>query len=341
MRISPDDLVLWHWGPITLNATIVFTWVVMAILAIGARLITARLSSGDHISRWQNLLEVLVIGMQEQIREVSRREPGRFLPFVGSLFLFIAASNLLAAVPGFEPPTGSLSTTTALALCVLIAVPVYGIVDSGLFKYLKKYLQPTVFMLPFNVIGELSRTLALAVRLYGNVMSGTIIASILISLTPLFFPVIMQAFGLLTGLVQAYIFAVLAMVFIASALGDDAAGRTGATTYGSSRRSADSVRRIKERQAMDNIGLIGTTSIIGAAFSVAVGSIGPALGEARAAAQALSSIAQQPDEAGTITRTLFVSLAMIESTAIYAFVVAMILIFANPFWEFVTSKAGG
>ena len=227
MRISPDDLVLFHWGPITLNATIVFTWVVMAILTIGARLITARLSSDDHMSRWQNLLEVLVIGMQEQIREVSRREPGRFLPFVGSLFLFIAASNLLAAVPGFEPPTGSLSTTTALALCVLIAVPVYGIVDSGLFKYLKKYLQPTVFMLPFNLIGEVSRTLALAVRLYGNVMSGTIIAAILISLTPLFFPVIMQAFGLLTGLVQAYIFAVLAMVFIASALGDDAAGGTG------------------------------------------------------------------------------------------------------------------
>jgi F-type H+-transporting ATPase subunit a len=227
MRISPDDLVLFHWGPITLNATIVFTWVVIAILAIGARLITARLSSGDHISRWQNLLEVLVIGMQEQIREVSRREPGRFLPFVGSLFLFIAASNLLAAVPGFEPPTGSLSTTTALALCVLIAVPVYGIVDSGLFKYLKKYLQPTVFMLPFNVIGELSRTLALAVRLYGNVMSGTIIAAILIGLTPLFFPVIMQAFGLLTGLIQAYIFSVLAMVFIASTLGNGDEAGTG------------------------------------------------------------------------------------------------------------------
>ncbi|MGZ9033920.1 MAG: F0F1 ATP synthase subunit A, partial [Rhodospirillales bacterium] len=222
MRISPDDLVLFHWGPIALNATIVFTWVVMAILAIGARLITARLSSGDHISRWQNLLEVLVIGMQEQVREVSRRDPGRFLPFVGSLFLFIAASNLLVAVPGFEPPTGSLSTTTALALCVLIAVPVYGVVDSGLFKYLEKYLQPTVFMLPFNIIGEFSRTLALAVRLYGNVMSGTIIAAVLISLTPLFFPVIMQAFGLLTGLIQAYIFSVLAMVFIASALGADA-----------------------------------------------------------------------------------------------------------------------
>lgn len=227
MRISPDDLVLWHWGPVTLNGTIVFTWMVMVILTIGVRLITAKLSADDHISRWQNLLEVVMIGMREQIREVSRREPGRFLPFIGSLFLFIAASNLLAAVPGFEPPTGSLSTTAALALCVLVAVPAYGIVDSGLFGYLKKYLQPTVFMLPFNLIGEVSRTLALAVRLYGNVMSGTIIAAILIGLTPLFFPVIMQAFGLLTGLIQAYIFSVLAMVFIASALGDDAAAGPG------------------------------------------------------------------------------------------------------------------
>jgi F-type H+-transporting ATPase subunit a len=227
MRISPDDLVLFELGPITLNATIAFTWVVMAILAIGARLITRRLSTDEHLSRWQNLLEVLVIGMREQIRAVSRREPGRFLPFVGSLFVFIAISNVLAVVPGFEPPTGSLSTTTALALCVLIAVPVYGIADSGLVTYLKKYLRPTVLMLPFNIIGEVSRTLALAVRLYGNVMSGTIIAAILIGLTPLFFPVVMQLFGLLTGMVQAYIFAVLAMVFIASALGNDSAAAAG------------------------------------------------------------------------------------------------------------------
>jgi F-type H+-transporting ATPase subunit a len=227
MRISPDDLVLFELGPITLNATIAFTWVVMAILAIGARLITRRLSTDEQISRWQNLLEVLVIGMREQIRAVSRREPGRFLPFVGSLFVFIAISNVLAVVPGFEPPTGSRSTTTALALCVLIAVPVYGIADSGLVTYLKKYLQPTVLMLPFNIIGEVSRTLALAVRLYGNVMSGTIIAAILIGLTPLFFPVVMQLFGLLTGMVQAYIFAVLAMVFIASALGNDSAAAAG------------------------------------------------------------------------------------------------------------------
>ena len=217
MHITPDEIVFWQWNGVALNATIVFTWVVMALLAIGARLITWRLSDDERLSRWQNFLEVLVTGMRDQIRDVSHTDPQRYLPFIGTLFLFIATSNILAVVPGFEPPTGSLSTTTALAICVLLAVPLYGIVERGLGGYLRKYIQPTVFMLPFNIIGELSRTLALAIRLYGNVMSGTIIVGILIGIAPFFFPVVMQLLGLLTGLIQAYIFAVLAMVYIASA----------------------------------------------------------------------------------------------------------------------------
>jgi F-type H+-transporting ATPase subunit a len=222
MRISPDQWVLWQWGPVELNATIAFTWLVMAIMAIGARLVTLRLSSSERMSRWQNLLEVLVTGMRDQIRDVSQRDPGRFLPFIGTLFLFIAVSNLLAVVPGYMPPTGSLSTTTALAICVLVAVPLYAIIVRGPVQYLKKYIRPTPFMLPFNIIGEISRTVALAVRLYGNVMSGTVIAGILISLIPFFFPIVMQLLGLLTGMIQAYIFAVLAMVYIASAMGGHA-----------------------------------------------------------------------------------------------------------------------
>ena len=155
--------------------------------------------------------------MRDQIREVSRHDPGMYLPFVGTLFLFIATSNLLAVVPGYLPPTGSLSTTTALAACVFVAVPLFGISRQGVVGYLRNYLRPTPLMLPFNVIGEFSRTLALAVRLYGNIMSGTVLVGILISLAPFFFPIVMQMLGLITGLVQAYIFAVLAMVYIASA----------------------------------------------------------------------------------------------------------------------------
>jgi F-type H+-transporting ATPase subunit a len=218
MELSPDSMIFWRWGPISLNATIVFTWVVMAILATGSWLITRRLSVDGKISRRQNLLETLVAFMNEQIRSTSRQEPGRFLPFIGTLFLFIAVSNSLEIFPGFKPPTGSLSTTAALAICVFIAVPYFGVLQKGISGYLEHYLKPSVFMMPFEVIGEFSRTLALAVRLYGNIMSGTIIVGILLSIAPLFFPIIMQALGLLIGFIQAYIFAVLAMVYIASAM---------------------------------------------------------------------------------------------------------------------------
>jgi F-type H+-transporting ATPase subunit a len=169
------------------------------------------------MSRWQNLLEVLVNGMRNQIRDISQEDPGPYLPFVGTLFLFILISNLLTVVPAYIAPTASLSTTAGLAICVFVAVPVYGILSRGLGGYLKQYVKPTVLMLPFNVMGELSRTLALAVRLFGNIMSGMKIVAILLAITPLIFPIVMHALGLLTGTIQAYIFAVLAMVYIASA----------------------------------------------------------------------------------------------------------------------------
>lgn len=217
MQISPDGIVLWQMGIVSINATILYTWMIMALMAAGSWLVTRRLSAGPKMSRWQNLLEVLVTGILKQIQDVSRQDPGQYLPFVGTLFLFIAFSNILTIVPGYTAPTGSLSTTTALALCVLIATPLFGISKCGIRVYLKSYIRPVFFMLPFNVIGEFSRTIALAVRLFGNIMSGTMIVAILLSIAPLIFPIVMRAFGLLIGLIQAYIFAVLAMVYIASA----------------------------------------------------------------------------------------------------------------------------
>jgi F-type H+-transporting ATPase subunit a len=217
MEISPDALVLWDWGPVKINATILFTWLVMALLTAVSWLVTRRIKSTPEMTRGQNMLEVVVTTVMDQIRDISQQDPRPYLSFVGSLFLFIVVSNVLAIVPGFQSPTGSLSTTAALALCVLLAVPAFGISQQGLRSYLKQYVRPTPIMLPFNIIGELSRTLALAVRLFGNVMSGGLIAAILLSIVPLFFPVVMQLLGLLTGVIQAYIFAVLAMVYIASA----------------------------------------------------------------------------------------------------------------------------
>ncbi len=216
MTISPDQIV-WHWGAVWLNATIVYTWVVMALLSVGAWLITRRLSSDTNLSTWQNLLEVVVTGICDQIEDISHQAPQRYLPFIGTLFIFIATANLMNVLPGYIAPTGSLSTTTALAICVFVAVPLFGIGLGGTAAYLRKYIKPTPLMLPFNIMGELSRTVALAVRLYGNIMSGTVIVAILLTLAPYVFPVLMQMLGLLTGMIQAYIFAVLATVYIASA----------------------------------------------------------------------------------------------------------------------------
>ncbi|NVN84934.1 MAG: F0F1 ATP synthase subunit A [Rhodopseudomonas sp.] len=217
MRLSPDDIIFWQSGFIKLNGTIVFTWALMAVLAVGSKLVTRRLSMDLQRSRWQNLLEIIVTGIEKQIEDVGLAEPRTYIGFLGTLFLFVALATLCTVIPGYEPPTGSLSTTAALALSVLIAVPYFGIEQQGLRGYLKSYVEPTFIMLPFNIISELSRTLALAVRLFGNMMSGAMIIAILLTITPFLFPIVMSALGLLTGMVQAYIFSILAAVYIAAA----------------------------------------------------------------------------------------------------------------------------
>ncbi len=217
MRLSPDQLIFWEHGFITLNATIVFTWGLMLVLAVGAKLITRNLTTEHQRSRWQNLLEIVVTAITTQIEEVGLKSPKKYLGFLGTIFLFVAASALCTVIPGYEPPTASLSTTAALALCVFVAVPLFGIGERGIGGYLKSYVKPTFIMLPFNVISEVSRTLALAVRLFGNMMSGAMIIAILLTITPFFFPIVMTLLGLLTGMVQAYIFTILAAVYIAAA----------------------------------------------------------------------------------------------------------------------------
>jgi F-type H+-transporting ATPase subunit a len=217
MHLSPDEIIFWQYGVFKLNATITYTWGLMFVLAVGSKLVTRKLSTSLQRSRWQNLLEIVVTGIDKQIEEVGMSQPQKYLGFLGTLFLFVAMASLFTIVPGYVPPTGSLSTTAALAICVFVAVPMFGIEESGLGEYLRAYLKPTFFMLPFNIISELSRTLALAVRLFGNMMSGTMILAILLTITPFIFPIAMSALGLLTGMVQAYIFSILATVYIAAA----------------------------------------------------------------------------------------------------------------------------
>lgn len=217
MQLSPDQTVFFQFGFVQLNATIVYTWVVMLVLTLGSWAVTRSLTTEEAPSRWQSMLEALVSFLQEQIREITQQDASKYLPLISTLFLFIAVSNLLSLVPGLSSPTGSLSATAALALIVFIAVPLYGIRERGLGSYLMSYLKPTPIMLPFNIISEVSRTIALAIRLFGNVLSSRILIGIVISIVPLVLPVALQVLELLIGLIQAYIFAILATVYIGSA----------------------------------------------------------------------------------------------------------------------------
>jgi F-type H+-transporting ATPase subunit a len=218
MNIDPSEIVYFEWGFVRITATLVFAWITTAVLVIGAFFLTRNLSSDAKISRKQNAVEALFTMIHGQISEISQGSSDKILPFAGTLFLFILASVLLSLIPGFMSPSGSLNTTIALALCVFFAVPFYGISSQGLKGYLKDYLKPTWVMLPFNIISEISRAVSMAIRLYGNVMSSSIIVGILVTIVPLLFPVALQLLGLLTGVIQAYIFAVLAVVYISAAI---------------------------------------------------------------------------------------------------------------------------
>jgi F-type H+-transporting ATPase subunit a len=222
MELTPDNTIITEIGPIALNATLVYSWIVMVLLVGVSWLITRNLSTGTEISRWQNALEAIVVTIRDQIHDITQRDPRPLIPFIGTLFLFISISNLLSIVPGFESPAGSFSTAAALAIAVFFAIPVFGVEERGFLGYLKNYIEPTPFMLPFNIISEISRTFALAVRLFGNIMSGRLLIGIIVSIVPLFVPTILELFELLIGQIQAYIFAVLATVYIASGMSSQA-----------------------------------------------------------------------------------------------------------------------
>lgn len=224
MNLSPDAIVLWQYGFFKINYTLVCTWALMLLMVAGSLYITRRLPggmSGEKHSRWKSLLEIIVTAITGQMEAVGLREPRKYLGFLGTLFLFVAIASLCTIIPGYESPTGSLSTTAALALSVFVAVPFYGIREQGLGHYLKSYTEPTLLMLPFNILGEISRTLTLAIRMFGNMMSEGMIIAILLTITPFIFPVVMKALGLFTGMVQAYIFSILATVYIAAATRSD------------------------------------------------------------------------------------------------------------------------
>ena len=211
-----DAHILFYLFGLPVNSTIFFTWIVMAVLTITSWLITRHLTTGAHVGKLQTVLEMLVGALRQQIHDVSNDNPMKYLSFISTFFMFIATSNLLSIIPWFKQPTASLSTTVAFAFCVFIAIPYYGILNAGIKGYLKKFIDPTPVMLPLNILSDFSSTFALAFRLYGNMLSGAVIVSVLMMLAPFVIPLPLQLLGLLTGMIQAYIFALLAIVYVSA-----------------------------------------------------------------------------------------------------------------------------
>jgi F-type H+-transporting ATPase subunit a len=216
-----EDVVLFRLGPIPVTRIIVVTWGVMLGLVLFGAFVRLRLRQRSP-GKAQQVIEAMLNWLADEIRGIIGREPGPFIPLVASLFIFILASNFVAFISSFfemlKPPTADINTTAALATVVFLAVPFYGIAMTGTLNYLKTYIRPVWIMAPFNIISDLSRTLAMAVRLFGNILSGEILFGVMVSLVPFFLPLPLMFLSLITGTIQAYIFAVLTIVYIGGAV---------------------------------------------------------------------------------------------------------------------------
>jgi F-type H+-transporting ATPase subunit a len=218
MQQSPlSSAVLFHIGPADITRPVVTTWAIMLLLTIGSWAVTRRL--GKRPDRRQAALEAIVTGVLAQIADVIGKDARPFLPLLGTLFLFLVTANLSGVLPGVEAPTGKIETPAALALIVFCAIHYFGVRAHGALGYLASFAQPKLIMLPLNLVSEVTRTFSLMVRLFGNVMSGEFVIALVLGLSGLFVPIPLMALEILVGIVQAYIFTVLATVFIGAAAG--------------------------------------------------------------------------------------------------------------------------
>lgn len=211
-----ESHVLFTIGPVAISQPVVTTWGIMALLTLGSWFFTRRLE--QRPSRVQAALELLVETISLQIRETMEAEPRAYLPLIGTLFVFLLVANWASLIPGVEPPTATLETDAALALIVFGATIWFGVRALGPGGYMRTFAQPSVLLVPLNIVELFTRSFSLMVRLFGNVMSGVFMIGVVLSLAGLLVPIPLMALEMLTGAVQAYIFSALAMVFIGSAL---------------------------------------------------------------------------------------------------------------------------
>ncbi len=205
-------------GAVPITEPVVVTWGIMAALTL-AGWVAAR-SLTLEPSRYQAVLETIVEAIEHQVRSTVRVAPKPYVPMVGTLFLFILTANWSSLVPGVEPPTAHIETDAALGLIVFLAIIYFGVRARGFSGYLRTFAEPSIAMIPLNVVETFTRTFSLIVRLFGNVMSGVFIVGVILSLAGLLVPIPLMALELLVGAIQASIFTVLAMVFIGSAVSE-------------------------------------------------------------------------------------------------------------------------
>ncbi len=218
MNSPLDSVALFHIGPVPITQAVLTTWAIMVVLVLGLAVLTRRLSMTPN--KRQAALELVVDTIDIQIRETTGANPAPFRSFIGTLFLFILVANWSSLLPGIEPPTAQLETDAALAALVFLSVVWFGIRGDGVGGYLKSFAAPNPVMIPLNMLASVTRVFSMFVRLFGNVMSGVFVVGIVASLAGLLVPIPLMALDLLTGLVQAYIFAVLATVFISATVED-------------------------------------------------------------------------------------------------------------------------
>ncbi len=217
-----DSIYLFELFGIPFNVTIVSTWIVMAVLVLLSWLATRQMRIANKVSRLQTLLEMVVSWLEGEIKETSGDNPVKYMGLGLALFMFVLMSNLLTIIPWFRPPTASMTTAFAMGIIVFLAIPYFAIKNAGIKGYLKKFIDPSPYMLPMNIFSEFASTFAMSLRLFGNMLSGIMFASVLTSFLPFFVPLSMQVLGLMTGSIQAYIFALLAVVYTSSVLPEQA-----------------------------------------------------------------------------------------------------------------------
>jgi len=208
-----DKMYLFELFGIPINVTIFSTWIVMGVLVLMSWIATHNLKPSLKVSKFQTLIEMVISWLNGEVKEASGDNPVKYMGMGLALFMFVLLGNLLTIIPWFRPPTASLTTSIAMAIIVFLAIPYFAIRNAGLKGYLKKFIDPSPYMLPMNIFSEFASSFAMGLRLFGNMLSGVMFGSVLTSFLPFLVPLSMQVLGLLSGSIQAYIFALLAVVY--------------------------------------------------------------------------------------------------------------------------------